>query len=591
MAAVKDNTRATPIVVGAGPSIDDAVESACRSAIEQHGPSLLFDTGTLREILQRDLPGESRHAELLLAAQAYGVPHQLLAAHTAQTMKQTVAMLSDGLVRFLEIPAADARRTVMGWARILDVAHGVDAGDAVDVSNDGPAPVVESPVVRDHDRHRDVAPVNDEPRVPLATPVAPVVSARTRPSLWIAVAAVLVFASLVWFNFSRSSLDIAAVTSDGRLVADGTSHPVTVALKNSRAIVRNIEIQEVDGARDGASQVIAVPPDVSAAGEAAAGSIALRSDEARRVTYRYVLVGADGTRSSPFDKTFEFAPGPARPPTITAVTVPPDLVAGKPFALNIAYEPGSRGLAQVEMRVASSTIPWTHDVVAMPWVTRPSRTSDSIRYPFEAGLAASHTTLDFTMIDQDGARSAPQRVALDVSGPAIVARRSPAKPAARCTPTTWRQRRRDARDRTVAGPGRCDSPHLRRGRTARTEALRDRRQARRPDDRRRQRRDAVEIGLACAPGRQSPHVGAMRGHRRSLHLTRDATKRIPLFASTHVNESSPSASVARRRARRSPRSARAAATACCVRNAEAMKAGPDRQQSRRVRPARGWHRR
>ena len=451
MAAVKDNTSAMQIAVGESASIDDdAVESACRSAIERQGPSLLLDTGTLREILQRDLTGESRHTELLLAAQAYGVPHQLLAAHSAHTVKQTVAMLSDGLVRFLEIPAADARRTVMGWARILDVVDGddgdraidgvgaVDGIRAVDLSTDERSPVVERPVDRDHDAEhdRDVVLAIDEDRAPLAAPAAPIVPARARPSLLIAVAAVLVFASLVWFNFSHSSLDIAAVTSEGKLVADGTSHPVTVAFRNSRVVARNIEIHELGGTSDGDSQVLAISSEASDSGKAAAGSIALQSGDARSVTYRYVVVGTDGARSPPFDKTFEFSAGPSRPPIITAVTVPPDLVAGKPFALNIAYEPGSRGLAQVEMRVASSTIPWTHEVVAMPWVTRPSQSSDSIRYPFESGLAASRTTLDFTMIDQDGVRSAPQRVALDVSGPAIVARRAPAKPTARCTPTT-----------------------------------------------------------------------------------------------------------------------------------------------------------
>jgi hypothetical protein len=242
-----------------------------------------------------------------------------------------------------------------------------------------------------------------------------------RAAVVVAVAAVV-----VWFAFFQRSLAIADVTSTGSLVADGSEHDVIVAFDARRANVRRVEITPVAGT-DAPARVIDVGPATSENGRVPAGSIAARSDAPRKSTYRYVLVADDGLRSAPFEKTFEFAAGPPRAPLITGVTVPSELVAGRPFAVDIAYEPGSRPIAQVEMRVASSTIRWGREVASIPWAASPPGQPTTVRYPFDGGLQPSHTALDFTMIDANGVRSAPQRVVLDVRKPSTIVA---------CTPTT-----------------------------------------------------------------------------------------------------------------------------------------------------------
>jgi len=118
----------------------------------------------------------------------------------------------------------------------------------------------------------------------------------------------------VWWWVHQPELHITGVSTRDAFVADGRPHEVTIDFSARHANVQSVEVRFVRGdAKPGRdSWNVPVPPDATAQGQASAGALSYRSSHPVTATYAYVLVNEDGTRSAPFEKTFEIPAAPVR---------------------------------------------------------------------------------------------------------------------------------------------------------------------------------------------------------------------------------------------------------------------------------------
>lgn len=407
-----------------------AIESALRALLDLYGPAMLFEPDRLATDLREQHPEAAREIPVLIEALAEQVPQDLLGAHTdadlQQLLPQLVLRLSD---RKSLTPEASAW-AVRTWARGLGLA--VDAAGALPAQCYAGAVGAAGP---EQDRDAGV-------RAPAAPRREPPRSRRRRFLPWIAAGATLVTGIAIWNAFFNDRPAITQVATSTPLVGDGKKREVFVTFKANRADVKNLEIRFVrgDGAWNRRPLSIEVPPEAVARGRIAAGQIALHATRPATATFAYVLVAANGERSAPFEKTFEFAPAPMQPaasesarpamiaiepsvkpagPVITSISVPRPLVAGRPFAVTIAYRDGAGTLDRIERKVIESTARWQPETSAVETSTLPRPAPGLVRFPFHALRGPSRSTLEFTLVDRDGVRSEPQRVTLDVVSPRI----------------------------------------------------------------------------------------------------------------------------------------------------------------------------
>lgn len=407
---------------------DSAIEGALRALLDLYGPAMLFEPDRLATDLRAHHPEAEREIPVLLEALAEQVPQDLLGAHTEADLQDLLPHLIDRLSDRKSLTPAASAWAVRTWARGL--------GFAVDVAGALPAHLYVAtglgPAV-DAGAGASAAPVPDPERQ----------GSRSRRFLpWLAIVAALVAGIAVWKGSFDDTPVITQVTTGTPLIGDGRKREVFVTFEANRADVKNLEVRFVrgDGAWDRQPLSIEVSPAAMARGRVAAGQIALRTSRPATATFAYVLVAADGEPSAPFEKTFEFAPAPtqsaasesARPtataieppvtpagPVITSISVPRPLVAGRAFSVTIAYRDGASKLDRIERKIIESTVRWQPGTLAVEASTLPRQAPGLVKFPFGALRVASRSTLEFTLVDRDGVRSAPQRATFDVAAPPV----------------------------------------------------------------------------------------------------------------------------------------------------------------------------
>ncbi|MGI9026905.1 MAG: hypothetical protein ACR2GP_15260 [Burkholderiaceae bacterium] len=406
---------------------DSTIEAALQSLIDLYGPALLFESGRLERSLQDQFPDAQREITVLVHALDKQVPQDLLGVHADEDLQRLLPLLAQRLSRHKDLTLEAANWGVRTWARglglavyttgplpesvyrdgVLASAAGVDNGGqaAVDVDNDESDPQESGQLVTS-----------------LAAPTSGPLRSRAF-NLWVTVVATLVAVVAIWFASFYEALEITQVTSGEPLIGDGTKRDVLMSFKARRVDVDSVQVRLVrgEGPPDRQPSIIKVSPEAAAAGLTGAGQIGLRTTTPTTATFEYVLVSADGKRSAPFQKTFEIAAGPPQPPVITGIDVPRDIVAGQPFELTIAYGQGSGSVAKVERKVIDSTTAWRPQVATTATSELAGSKAGAVTYPFEAIAMPSQSTIAFTLVGSDGARSEPRRIEIDVAPPRIAA--------------------------------------------------------------------------------------------------------------------------------------------------------------------------
>ena len=399
---------------------ESAIEAALQSLIDLYGPGLLFASGRFERSLRDQFPDAQREISVLVHALAEQVPQELLSVHTDEDLQNLLPQLAQRLSDHLSLTQGAADWAVRTWARGLGLAV-FSTGTLPDsLYREGSiAAAVESGIEGATDSAEKALWRRDA----LVTSRSAEKSGRWRSgpfNLWVTVVATLVAVIAIWFASFYDVLEITRVTSSEPLIGDGKMRDVLMAFTARRVDVESVQIRLVrgDGPPDHQAFTVRVSPEAAAAGLTGAGQIGLRTTTPSTATYEYVLIGTDGKRSAPFEKTFAIAAGPAQPPVITAIAVPHDTVAGQPFDLTIAYGQGSGSIAKIERKVIASTVAWQPRIATTPTSVLPGPKAGAVTYPFGAIAMPSQSTFAFTLVDINGVRSEPRRVAIDVVAPA-----------------------------------------------------------------------------------------------------------------------------------------------------------------------------
>jgi outer membrane lipoprotein SlyB len=221
-----------------------------------------------------------------------------------------------------------------------------------------------------------------------------------------AVAAIVIGGGAWWY--STPKLEIARVETAGVFIGNGKPQPVYIDFDARNVQVRSVEVKLVKG--DGNWGQTNWKAEVTPEGpnRVAAGTLAVNTSTPITATFEYVLVGADGKRSEPFQRTFDVLP----PLTITKISVPRSMQVGREFALDIAFQKSAAEVVRIERKVVDSTQPWAQNEVAQQ--IKIGADATSLQYKFEPFAKPTRATLEFTLVDAAGVRSEPVRVALNV---------------------------------------------------------------------------------------------------------------------------------------------------------------------------------
>lgn len=377
---------------------DNAVPPALKSLIDRYGVTLLGESARLRGLLQDECPQAKKEISVLLQALDERVPQDLLRVHSGEPIQSLSPRLAKRLSEEKAMSPAASRWAVQAWAQGLGVESVLASEPAIAELDASEAPAA-SP-----------ASAANEPRMATATLALPLNDKRVRAGL--AGLALAAAAAAAWWMMTPN-LEVTRVETQGPVVGNGRPHPVFVDFQARNASVRNVEVRFVrgDGSWNPASWKHEVSGDAATQGRAPAGTLQYKSARPMSATFEYVLVAADGKRSAPFERTFDIA----APVTITGIKVPRPLRVGREFALAIGYEKGPADIVKIERRIVESNVPWTQSETVQQ--VKLGGESGSFDYKFDAVSKPMRSTLEFVMVDAQGVRSDPVRVALDVGSP------------------------------------------------------------------------------------------------------------------------------------------------------------------------------
>jgi hypothetical protein len=394
----------SPSAAAAGTSVpqyDPNVGGALKSLVDSYGPTLLGEAGRLRGLLQDECPRAKREISVLLQALDERIPQDLLRVHSGEPIRSLSPRLAKRLVDEKAMSADASRWAVHTWAQGLGLAPvGGTGGSGVGFDMPPrPRPFDEAdPLLVD-------LPV-PEP-VPIPGPVT-----RWPVKAILAAIAVVALGAGGWSVFMQPKLEISSVEALGPLVGNGKPLAMQLAYQARNVVPKEVEVRFVRGDGNWKPEPLTVAIDAASQGSEGrvpAGSFTYRTAKPVHVTFSYTLVAANGRRSAPFERTFDIAP----PVTIAEATVPKGLQVGKAFNIGFRYLKGSTDIVKIERRVVQTSGTWGNpDFTQTVKYTEPSGSFD---YRFEPFTQAMNSTVEFTLIDAEGLRSEPYRVAINVA--------------------------------------------------------------------------------------------------------------------------------------------------------------------------------
>lgn len=419
------NNAAQPPLPASTPSssslYDPAVGGALRSLMDRYGVTLLGEPGRLRGLLQDDCPQAKREISVLLQALDEHVPQDLLRVHSGEPIQSLSPRLAKRLTDEKALSPAAARWAVEAWAQGLSIESVLSSHPQFIELDDAPAarPVPSRPA--SNEEWGDAVVAQPTP-LPHPTPGPLPWHRRFGAALWLGLA--MVIGAGVWFGVLQPRAQITAIATDGPWVGNGRAVPVSVAVETRNTTVRRVDVRFVRGdmAWNPQTWSVDVPAGTPANTNLPAGTLSYRTDKPMSATFEYTLVNADGKRSDPVEHTFNILP----PVVITGVRVPRPLQVGQDFAATILFRKGAADIVQVERRfVGAGTDTASAEAVSQPLQLKAD--SNSFEYRFDAAKQPMRSTVEFVLVDAQGVRSDPYRVALDIgtvaragNGPATV---------------------------------------------------------------------------------------------------------------------------------------------------------------------------
>jgi outer membrane lipoprotein SlyB len=390
-----------------GTLYDANIGSALRALVDRYGVSLIGESGRLRGLLQDECPQARREISVLLQALEDRVPQDLMRVHSGEPIASLSPRLAKRLSDEKAMSPQASRWAVATWAQGLGLESALGLGPDFVGGDDEPArtaspagvgPIAANEVFLDTAPHLQ-SQGQGQGESPVPTP--------RRVPWWAVGVAAVVLAAGAWFGFLQPRLDIKAVEMQGAFVGDGKPRAVKLQVDARNSTLSEVEVRFVRGDGNWNAQPTRYPV-AATASEIEAGTLAVQTAKPLHATFAYTLVGADGKRSAPFERTFEIVP----PLVITGIDVPRPIKVGQNFAVAIKYQRSGADVVRVERHVVSSSTPWAQ-ADAVQQLAAPDA-SGNVSYSFDAATKPMRSTVEFVLVDAQGVRSEPQRVALNV---------------------------------------------------------------------------------------------------------------------------------------------------------------------------------
>ncbi len=383
----------------------DAVPGALKGLVDRFGTTLLGDAQRLRGLLADEMPHAKKEISVLLLALEERVPQDLMRVHSGEPISSLSPRLARRLTDDKALSADAARWAVHAWAQGLGVQS---------VLTSQPVLSEPGPTRQDGELVTGFAAAHSAANQHFGTPPAPAPSPWGDKRVRIgagALATLLLGVVLWWFSVPR--LDITRVETQGLFIGNGKPVPVFIDFEARNTHVRSAEVRLVRGDGDWGqtSWRVDLAPEGSQNNRVAAGTLQITTARPVSATFEYVLISADGKRSTPFERTFDVVP----PLVITKVNVPRPTLVGKEFALDFAFQKSTAEIVRVERKVVDSSQPWAQNEHAVQLKLGADATA--FQYKFDPFPKTTRATLEFTLVDAAGVRSDPVRVALNVTTP------------------------------------------------------------------------------------------------------------------------------------------------------------------------------
>lgn len=252
--------------------------------------------------------------------------------------------------------------------------------------------------------------------LPFKAPPAP---ARRRFKPWLlggTTVGALLLAGAGFYILTASKMEITDVVTANALVGNGRPQPTQLRYAASRAEIRAIDVRLVRGEAGHHPSSWSVPVDDATreTGSLHAGTLSPVAASPQRLTFEYTLVGRDGKRSAPFEKTFDVVP----PPRIAQVHAPASLAVGQPLNVMLSYQRGGSDVVKLQQRVVDSDVAWAAPEVTLP--LQLAQPQGQHQFKIDLPPRAHRSTLEFTLVDAAGIQSEPVRVSVNVGAAAPV---------------------------------------------------------------------------------------------------------------------------------------------------------------------------
>lgn len=388
----------------------DSVPPALKSLVDRFGAELLAEPVRLRGLLADEVPQARKEISVLMMALEERVPQDLMRVHSGESASSLTPRLARRLAEEKALSPDAARWAVGAWAYGMGLEAIVDSQpvrEAAGFAGIGAAALGAAAPVAAHTAAN--SPLAGAGQIPAPLP-APSPWSRRGVQIGLGVLAALLIGTAAWW-YSVPRLEIARVETTGALVGNGKPHPVFVDFDARNTQVRTVEVRLLKGDGNWGQTAWKVDATPESNGRVAAGTLSVTTAKPITATFQYVLVGADGLRSEPFERTFDVVP----PLVITRINVPRGLQVNREIALDIAFQKSAADIVRVERKVVDSSQPWSQNEVSQP--VKAGADATSFQYKFDPFPRPTKATLEFTLVDAAGVRSEPVRVALNVGAP------------------------------------------------------------------------------------------------------------------------------------------------------------------------------
>jgi outer membrane lipoprotein SlyB len=396
--------------------MSDSIDTILKGLLQRYGIGLLEQTGRLKSLLQDEAPAAKREISVLLLALDERVPQDLMRVHSGEPLHTLRPRLAKRLADEKALDREASEWAVSVWALGLGVAS----------PDDGAA----SSVLPEKKEALTVGFMGTLPEnagagtqgAAAANGTGTATGSWLSRNKWLAAGAVAI-AAIAAYVLIPGTLEITDVHTSETLVGDGKKRDVIVQFRQGSSPVQAVQVRHVRGAGPWTpdSWTTNVAAEASSAGRAGAGPISVRSTKPLTTTFEYTLVAKDGTRSKPFEKTFDIAAAPVQPPSIGAVDVRGPVYAGRPIPVNVSYQSGTSDVAKVEVKQVEGSGgqgPITQNVTGTS-----GKTSGTLSQSLPAINTVQRAAYEIVLVDTQGVRSEPKVVAFDVTqAPASVGR-------------------------------------------------------------------------------------------------------------------------------------------------------------------------